>query len=92
MGKFLTWLILGMLGYFRMKKKISPPEKNVTKKRADKKYKPQKPSIDLTDSQDMVEDKICGTYMDKNDAIKLIHHGNIHYFCSEKCKKEFLEK
>jgi YHS domain-containing protein len=39
----------------------------------------------------MVKDEICNTYLPKEDAIKEIHRGKEHYFCSPECRRKFLE-
>ena len=39
----------------------------------------------------MVKDEVCNTYLPKQDAIRLVHEGREHYFCSEDCKRKFLE-
>ena len=39
----------------------------------------------------MVKDPACGMYMDPRLAIKHETKNGIFYFCSEECKKKFLE-
>ncbi|MFO7867482.1 MAG: transcriptional regulator [Candidatus Aminicenantes bacterium] len=39
----------------------------------------------------MVKDNVCNTYLPEEDAIKEKLDGEIHYFCSEKCRDKFLE-
>ena len=39
----------------------------------------------------MVKDPICGMYMDLRLALKLEKKNKTVYFCSEKCKKNYLE-
>jgi len=39
----------------------------------------------------MVKDEVCGTYLPKEDALIEKEKGRIHYFCSEECRREFLE-
>ena len=38
---------------------------------------------------DKVKDPICGMEIDKSDAVTLEQDGKTHYFCSDKCKREF---
>jgi YHS domain-containing protein len=38
----------------------------------------------------MVKDPVCGIYMDSRLAVRLDRRGNPVYFCSEKCKSEYL--
>ena len=39
----------------------------------------------------MVKDDICNTYLPKEDAIKETSEGKEYYFCSQECRKKFLE-
>jgi len=41
---------------------------------------------------EVVIDKNCGTYIKKEEAIKLEIKDEICYFCSEKCLNEYLKK
>ncbi len=39
----------------------------------------------------LVRDPVCGVYIDEEVAIKLVYKGETYYFCSEKCRDEFLK-
>ncbi|MFW6140241.1 MAG: YHS domain-containing protein [Acidobacteriota bacterium] len=39
----------------------------------------------------MVKDEVCNTYLPKEDAIKEVYQGKEYYFCSNECRKKFLE-
>ncbi len=39
----------------------------------------------------MVKDEICQTYLSEEDALKEKVGGKIYYFCSEACRRSFLE-
>jgi YHS domain-containing protein len=39
----------------------------------------------------MVKDDICNTYLPKDDAIKETSEGKEYYFCSQECRKKFVE-
>jgi len=39
----------------------------------------------------MVKDPLCGMYMDPRLAVKHETKNGIFYFCSEECKKKFLQ-
>jgi len=41
--------------------------------------------------KNMVKDPVCGMYMDPRLAVKHEIKNGIFYFCSENCKKKFLE-
>lgn len=38
----------------------------------------------------MTKDPVCGMEVDGKKAIKLVKGGKVYYFCSDKCKEEFL--
>ena len=39
----------------------------------------------------MVKDPVCGMYMDSRLALKVEKKNKTVYFCSEKCKKNYVE-
>jgi len=39
----------------------------------------------------MVKDEICNTYLPKENAIKEIFQGKEYFFCSDSCRKKFLQ-
>ena len=41
---------------------------------------------------EMVKDPNCKTYIPKSEAVVRILSGETHYFCGEKCAREFEEK
>ncbi len=41
--------------------------------------------------EEMKRDPVCGTFLPEKQAIKLKKRGQTHYFCSEQCKKKFVE-
>lgn len=38
----------------------------------------------------MVKDPHCHTYIPKREALLVEHHGEKHYFCSDKCRDAYL--
>ncbi len=40
---------------------------------------------------EMKKDPVCGTYIPENQAIRHRTNNNTHYFCSQKCKAQFIE-
>ena len=40
----------------------------------------------------MVKDPVCGMYMDSRLAVRLESRHEAFYFCSEECKKKYLNK
>ena len=39
----------------------------------------------------LVQDPVCGTYVDQGGAVTARRKGAVHYFCSDDCRKAFLE-
>jgi YHS domain-containing protein len=39
----------------------------------------------------MVKDNICNTYLPKDEATIEIHQGKEYFFCSDECRKKFLQ-
>lgn len=40
----------------------------------------------------MVKDPLCETYFPKRDGVKAVINGETLYFCSEKCRDEYLDR
>lgn len=51
--------------------------------------RPRRPENRSNRGETMVEDPQCGTYLPQSDAIKAHIHGQEHYFCSQKCLKDY---
>ncbi len=43
-------------------------------------------------SGDMVKDPICGTYVEKEGAIRVREGDKVHRFCSYECRDKFLKQ
>jgi YHS domain-containing protein len=41
--------------------------------------------------EEMKKDPICGTYVPESQALSMKVEAQTHYFCSEDCRKKFLE-
>jgi YHS domain-containing protein len=37
----------------------------------------------------LMRDPVCGTFVAPQQELSLTAHGQTHYFCSEKCRREF---
>ncbi len=44
-----------------------------------------------TSVNEMVRDPVCGLYIPSDGAVALIDNGKIVHFCSEKCRKRYLD-
>lgn len=44
-----------------------------------------------TGVNEMVRDPVCGLYIRSDGAVALIDKGQIVHFCSEKCRKKYLD-
>ena len=79
--RLLIWLIVGFLVYtvFQMVKQamLKPPGKPPEKTRR---------------GEDMVQDPECGTYVPRNDAVKIQADGKTSYFCSTECRDKYLKR
>jgi uncharacterized protein len=40
----------------------------------------------------MVKDEVCDTYLPIEEAIREVRDGHEHYFCSDECRRKFLER
>ncbi len=79
--KLLIYLILIFLAYKLINRALGgrPVEKGHYK------------TTDLQ-GEDMVRDPTCNTYIPKDNALRAKAGGEVHYFCSEKCRSVFKEK
>ena len=41
--------------------------------------------------EEMKKDPVCGTYVPESQALSMKVDTQVHYFCSEDCRKKFLE-
>ncbi len=46
---------------------------------------------DSQSAEDMVKDQVCGKFFMPSEGVSLSHRGQTHYFCSDKCKDDFLK-
>lgn len=79
--RLLIWLIVGFLVYtvFQMiRQAVSKP--------------PGPPLEKTSRGEDMIRDPQCGTYVPRNDAVKIEAKGKAHYFCSTECRDKYLER
>lgn len=44
-----------------------------------------------TEMEEMKKDPVCGTYIPERSSLKLKSGGDIHHFCSEKCREHYIE-
>jgi uncharacterized protein len=40
----------------------------------------------------MVKDEVCGTYIPRDEALVESRDGTEHYFCSDECRRRFLDR
>jgi len=52
---------------------------------------PQPPSLGgkKPEPDVLVKDPVCGTYIPRQDALKMEKDGKVYFFCSEGCLKRF---
>ena len=82
----LRMLILGVLFYYLFRllfggRRQVPPRGGGRPRRHD--------DNDTMIQDVLVEDPVCHIYVPKGQAVASRHENQIHYFCSEKCRKIF---
>lgn len=61
---------------------------NDKKKKQESEEKQKKAKIK---SEEMVQDPVCGTYVEKDSAITVRNGDTVHYFCSYECRQKYIE-
>ncbi|MBI5250441.1 MAG: YHS domain-containing protein [Desulfomonile tiedjei] len=41
---------------------------------------------------EMVRDPVCGLYITSNSSLSAVRRGSQYWFCSEECRRKFLQK
>lgn len=54
-------------------------------------YQVHRKKPDEVITAELVEDPVCHTYCPKNDALMVRIDAGTYYFCSEECKRKFVE-
>ena len=80
--RFILGLVVGYLIYRIVKKTM------LAYKQA-RYVQPQEPVAGDQDTQTLVQDPICGTFIPRQDALKIHQDGKDYFFCSEGCLKRF---
>ena len=52
----------------------------------------RRPEMPAAKGVPLVRDPVCGTYVDQARALTVRRKGEMHYFCSEKCRSAFQQK
>jgi YHS domain-containing protein len=90
MGKIITLLLVALLSYFSVKSWLAP-------------RKPRKQDRDREDSPnwdrdrkasspgEMVQDPVCGTFIEERTAVAEVVGGRAVYFCSARCRDRYQE-
>ena len=52
----------------------------------------RRPQMPLAKGVPLVQDPVCGTYVDQARALTLRRKGEMHYFCSENCRTAFQQE
>ncbi len=80
MKLLLFLLLIGLLIYLFF---YEPPKKEKGRKEQ-RRPDPHQPKR-------LVRDPVCNLYLPEEDAVKLNWKGQVYYFCSEECKRKFIE-
>lgn len=51
----------------------------------------RRPEVPPKQGVQLVQDPVCGTYIDQTRALTARRAGKVHYFCSADCQKTFRE-
>ena len=62
---------------------------NDSKKRAEKEAQQQKKRME---SGEMVQDPVCGTYVDKSNSITVRNGDQTLHFCSYECRQKYIDR
>lgn len=82
MKLLLLLAVLGLLLYLFF---YEPSKKGTHKKTSHS-------SSSSQDPKPLVKDPVCNVYLPEDEAIKYRWRGEIYYFCSEDCKKRFIDE
>jgi uncharacterized protein len=87
MGRIIELLAFFMLAYFTIKSWLKgPPAAPGAKERP---AAPAKP--DYQDAGEMKQDPVCGTYVEAESALFVVHEERKVWFCSEECRDKYLK-
>ncbi|MFZ5451105.1 MAG: YHS domain-containing protein [Thermodesulfobacteriota bacterium] len=78
--RFIIGLVVGYLIYRLVKKTMLAWKQGQS-------ASPQKPGGQ--DTEVLVQDPVCGTFIPRQDALKVHKDGKDYFFCSEGCLKRF---
>ena len=81
--RVLILIVLVYLGYRVLKSLIAPS--------ASTRRSQDTGAVGMVDDV-MVKDPLCETYFPKRDGVKAVINGETLYFCSEKCRDEYLAR
>lgn len=82
MIRLLIALLVGYLGYKLVRKLNSLFKPPVT----------PPPRRDEMHSDTLVQDPVCKTFIPRREALKVHHDGKDYFFCSEGCRRRFLQE
>ncbi len=57
-----------------------------------KKFSKQQEKNNSNKPVEMIQDPVCGTYVEEITDYKVKYYDKIYYFCSDKCKQSFIEQ
>ncbi|MEF3169246.1 MAG: transcriptional regulator [Deltaproteobacteria bacterium] len=83
MTRFLLYFLICFLIYLLFKRVF-------TRQATQRPYAEQRRPSPIQD--ELVRDPVCGVYCPKRDALMLRTWGETHYFCSEECRRRFLQE
>ena len=87
MARIILLLVLGMITYFMVRSLFKRPGMPEPKNEEENIPTEEGPK----NGSDMKLDPVCKTYVDPDSSVFLIHENQKKYFCSEDCRKKFIE-
>ena len=81
--RLIVFIVLLVAGYYFYRRYVKGEKSFFSWKR-------KKEARTGAEVQKMEKDPVCGTYVPEKTALKLRSGGDLYYFCSEKCRKEYI--
>lgn len=95
MGRLILYIVVGVVIYLVTKELFRPPERFDDGRDTGKGQGEGGPDAGedaLEGGEEMMEDPVCGSFVAKKDAMAVRNGDEVTYFCSDKCRSEYMAK
>ncbi len=97
MIRLITIILVAMIVYFILKDKLTSGKKNMGGRdrgpiRDDRWSESQGEGSESRQPGEMIQDPVCGAYVEERSAVTANRDGEKYYFCSTECRDRFLGK